>query len=68
LISVCLSKGLSANWFCISGQSFTERCVFKNMVAECVKWVIWLQPEYTLDNNIERLSEDHRRAKEAREV
>jgi threonine aldolase len=24
----------------------------------------WLQPEYMLDNNIERLSEDHRRAKE----
>jgi threonine aldolase len=28
------------------------------------QWVIWLQPEFMLNNNIERLTEDHRRAKE----
>jgi threonine aldolase len=38
-------------------------------VAECVKWgYLAAAGIYALDNNIERLSEDHRRAKEIAEV
>jgi threonine aldolase len=37
-------------------------------VAECVKWLLAAAGIYALDNNIERLSEDHRRAKEIAEV
>jgi threonine aldolase len=62
-ISVCLSKDLVPIGSVLPIIHYSSLKNTKNFREVCAKWDIYAAGIYALDNNVERLAEDHRERK-----